>query len=132
MNANGKPHRYAGPTHYYNNSKTEFSELMVGVHETRRENANSIPIEKFRSSVRAVKNAKQMSLAQMAEAGGWELNTFKYYMYSKRIKSVGREMGENFFRRLLGAPAPPTDKIKKRVARSLYVERRLEAARGIR
>lgn len=125
---NGRPNRFAGVNHHLN--VVDLSGAMTEWHEQRRERQNAIPIDKFRAAVFKVKEERGFTWQSMADAGGWSRNQLNYYAHDKRVKSIGRQLGEDFFKRIAGIPTEPSTfqrkKMKADLERIRHRERTLD------
>lgn len=124
----GKPRTYAGQNHHLR--VMDMSKMISDLHAKRADEEDRIPIEVFRKAARKIKEDRGWSWRQLAEAGGWSENHVKAMMFDKRAKNVGRELGENFFKRIQGIPVPPSTylikKMKADAERIAHRERTLD------
>lgn len=122
---NGKLNRFAGVNHHLN--VVDLSGAMTDWHERRRERQDAIPIDKFRAAVRKVKDEHGFTWQSMADAGGWSRNQLNYYAHDKRVRSIGRKLGEDFFKRIAGIPTEPSTFMKKKMKADMERLRHREA-----
>lgn len=118
FNNQGKPRKFAGQNHHMDTAA--MSQKMSEIHAERAAKEDRIPIDVFRDAVRQVKEQKGWSWVQMAEAGGWSVNHLKSTVFDQRAKNVGRQLGEDFFNRIAGRPAPPSNHMLKQAADEMW------------
>lgn len=109
----GRLNRFAGTNHHLRT--LDSSGTMTEYHERRRDAQNAIPIDKFRDAVHKIKSDRSFTWQAMADAGGWSRGQLSYYTYDKRVKSIGRQLGEDFFRRIAGAPTTPSTYMQRKM-----------------
>lgn len=125
FDSRGNPRTYAAQNHHMRVSAMR--EKVIKAHERRAEELDAIPIDKFRAAVRKVKEDRGWSWRQMAEAGGWNYNHIKSTMYDKRLKTINRKIGEDFFKRIQGIPTEPSKYMQRQAQRDMARLGNLEA-----
>lgn len=107
--AKGTPNRFAGPGHQSRLNPEQRSQMFAEKRAEYRERSGAIPIEDFVAAVRQLKEKEGLTWEELAERSGTSRGHLLNLIYNKNeVKSVGREWGTNFFKRLAGMPAPPS------------------------
>lgn len=125
MTVRNVPAIYAGKNHHVR--VIDVSSNSKAAHERVADKNDDIPVEKFRTAARQVKEQMGLTWPQLAELGGWSVDHLHTTMYDPRKRNVRREHGENFFKRVQGIPVPPSCYLEKKLQSDFERVRHREA-----
>lgn len=108
FNSRGVPNRFVAASHSTRKGDVVHSVVMQQVHEVRRQKDGSIPIDKFWVACEKIKADKGWSWRELSVAGGLHPRHLIGMRSDNRLKSVSRDWGVDFFRRVAGMSASPS------------------------